>query len=78
MTGENLDISSDLHTPSPRKPGGAYRRFVGIHFTCCDVYTRVYVNRAETSYEGYCPKCCKRARIRIGPEGTDSRFFSAY
>ncbi len=78
MPGEHLDLSSD-------GPGGAgsssksskERRFVGVHFTCCDVYTRVYINRDETAYEGRCPKCAKQVRLGIGPGGTDSRFFTA-
>ena len=76
MAGENLDLSSD-----PPEPGGRQtqqKSFVGIHFACCDVYTRVYINRAATAYEGNCPKCSKRVRLRIGPGGTDSRFFTAY
>ena len=77
MTGEHLDISSDSGPERPGRPARS-RRFVGIRFACCDVYTRVYVNRGETAYEGYCPKCSRRVRIRIGPEGTDCRFFTAY
>jgi hypothetical protein len=73
-----LDISSEPG-PEPRPGGhGGRRRFVGIRFACCDVYARVYVNRTETAYEGFCPKCSRRVRIRIGPEGTDCRFFTAY
>jgi len=75
MPGENLDLSSEPPGPRNREPA---RRFVGIHFACCDVYSRVYVNRESTAYEGNCPKCSKRVRLRIGPGGTDSRFFTAY
>jgi len=78
MVGENLDLSSlgpgeERHR---RNPGG--RRFVGIQFACCGIYSRVYVNRDETAYEGYCPRCSKPVRLRIGPGGTDSRFFTVY
>jgi hypothetical protein len=79
MAGEQLDLTDD---PRRNRPLGdrlstAGRRFVGIHFTCCDVYTRIYVNRDQSAYDGNCPKCAKRVRLRIGPGGTDARFFTA-
>jgi len=78
MAGEHVDISSSPDPePTPPRSGGG-RRFVGIRFACCDVYTRVYVNRTETAYEGYCPKCSRKVRLRIDAEGTDKRFFVAY
>ncbi len=78
MVGEHLDLTdAPLDDDRRRTSAQAQRRFVGIHFVCCDVYSRVYVNREETAYEGNCPKCAKRVRLRIGPGGTDSRFFTA-
>jgi len=79
MAGENLDLSSDLprFISSGNSEAVSVRRFVGVHFVCCDVYSRVYINRDETAYEGNCPKCAKRVTLRIGTGGTDSRFFTA-
>jgi hypothetical protein len=78
MSGDHLDLSSDaprrLRSNSSASDG---RRFVGVHFACCDVYTRVYINRDQTAYDGRCPKCAKHVVLRIGPGGTDARFFSA-
>lgn len=79
MPGEQLDLTSDIVPASDESspPSAAGRRFVGIRFACCDVYTRVYVNRAGTAYEGNCPRCSRRVTIRIGPGGSDARFFTA-
>ncbi len=78
MAGESLDLSSD---PEPANTAGGRpqsRRFLGIQFACCSVYARVYVNKEGTAYIGNCPKCMKRVELKIGPGGTDSRFFTAY
>jgi hypothetical protein len=78
MAGENLDLSSNGAGPTGNGGGSTVsRRFVGIHFLCCDVYARVYVNRDDTAYQGNCPKCARRVRLRIGPGGTSARFFTA-
>ena len=37
-----------------------------------------YVNKDNTAYEGTCPKCFKKVRIKIGKEGSNNRFFKAY
>jgi hypothetical protein len=76
LSGEHLDLVSDappsLEANSPARP------FVGIHFQCCDIYTRVYINRDSTAYLGHCPRCGRAVRLRIGPGGTSERFFTAY
>ena len=73
----HLDLSSEPdHGVS--QPNGLACRFLGVQFACCSVYTRVYVNRAGTAYEGRCPKCSRPIQIKIGPEGTGERFFTAY
>jgi hypothetical protein len=79
MAGENLDLANE---PDPSGAGSRgrseSRRFLGIRFACCGVYARVYVNVDETAYEGRCPRCYRQVRVRIGPGGTDTRFFTAY
>jgi len=76
MVGERLDLSDDPTGGANRQPAVG-RKFVGVQFSCCEVYTRVYVNRDGTAYEGRCPKCAKKVRLEIGPGGTDARFFTA-
>ena len=77
MSGEHLDLTSEGPKTAASDGKPQERKFVGVQFTCCDVYTRVYVNRDATAYEGNCPKCAKRIRLGIGPGGTDARFFTA-
>ena len=77
MSGEQLDLSSDPYKNSGDNPPSG-KRFLGVHFACCGVYSRIYVNCDETAYTGYCPKCSRRVQIRIGPGGSDHRFFTAY
>jgi hypothetical protein len=73
MPGDNLDLSSD---PNPRPQQETRRRFLGVHFACCGVYARVYVNREGTEYVGRCPRCLSPARFVIGETGESGRFFS--
>lgn len=53
------------------------RPWIAVTWKCCSVYSRVYRNRAGTCYEGRCPKCGKPVQARVGPGGTDNRFFQA-
>lgn len=72
----------DLAGPSDGDAGqdaiGVGRPWLAISWRCCDVYSRVYRNRAGTHYEGNCPRCAKPVRVRIGPSGTHVRFFDAW
>jgi hypothetical protein len=73
MPGEFIDLTSNASTQAEER--ATPRPFVGIHFRCCDVYTRIYINRDTTAYDGHCPKCAKIVRLRIAPGGTNARFF---
>ncbi|MCP4725616.1 MAG: hypothetical protein GY863_11295 [bacterium] len=49
--------------------------FIGIHFKCCNVYNRIYMNNKKDAFVGWCPKCAKRVHIGISPDGVDSKYF---
>ena len=56
---------------------GSPRRYIGVMFNCCNVYTRIYLNAAGTAYVGYCPKCTAKIELKVGPGGSSSRFWNA-
>jgi len=53
--------------------------FIGVTFKCCNVYSRIYLNKEGTAFEGVCPRCYKkRVVVKIVEHGgTESRFFEA-
>jgi hypothetical protein len=53
------------------------KQFLGIHFKCCNIYSRIYKNKRGTAYEGLCLGCKRVVFVPIGKEGTNSRFFIA-
>lgn len=54
-------------------PPSSPRAFLGVHFTTCAVYGRLYKNSDGTAYEGRCPRCGFFYRVRIGPDGSRTR-----
>ena len=76
MGDESVDLTSEPNEGNAS--GGRRSHFVGINFGCCGTYARVYRNREGTAYVGNCPRCAKPVRLKIGPGGSDERFFTAY
>ncbi|MBI5764883.1 MAG: hypothetical protein HZA51_15310 [Planctomycetes bacterium] len=79
MADSRLDLTwppiEDGSTEHPAPTAG--RLWLGIHFECCDVYTRIYRQPHETQYVGRCPGCQREVAIKVGPGGTASRIFRA-
>jgi len=70
---KNESLSSQVDLGNSTK-----KKYLGLKFSCCGVYSRVYVNRDGTAYEGRCPKCLKPVQLKIGEGGTDNRFFEVF
>ena len=64
-------------TPGFGLEAGEKRKYIGILYACCGVYQRVYKDECKQLYRGRCPKCGRTAEIKVGPGGTDHRFFTA-
>jgi len=75
---DSADQQLDAYAGNGEARTSGKRRWLGIHFECCDVYSRIYKNKSGTTYVGFCPKCARKVRVPVGPDGTDSRFFSAH
>ena len=78
LAGEHVDLSSELPTDKPSRAAdaSAQRPFLGIHFTCCQTYSRIYINAQATAFEGRCPRCASPVTVRIAADGMDGRFFT--
>jgi len=63
--------------PTPPTPPKPPRPFLGILFKCCHVYARIYLNHDGTAYTGHCPRCAGRIEVRVGADGSKSRFWAA-
>lgn len=53
------------------------RPWLGVYFSCCRVYARVYLNREGNAFTGHCPRCARPVQINVRDEGTDARFWVA-
>lgn len=53
------------------------RPYIGMHFKCCNVYVRIYLNTQGTAYVGHCPKCTAKTKIKVSPVGKSDRFWSS-
>jgi hypothetical protein len=56
---------------------GNKRPFISVLFECCRVYARIYLNLEGKAFVGWCPRCQARVELKVDPEGSDARFFSA-
>ncbi|GMV92685.1 MAG: hypothetical protein AMXMBFR82_24630 [Candidatus Hydrogenedentota bacterium] len=64
-----------MQKPAPNRP--TPKPFIGIHFECCGVYARIYLNKKGDAYAGHCPKCAAPIRVKAAPGGSKNRFWSA-
>ncbi len=76
--GKELDLTSPV---GPKRGGtsghdSGEKKFLGVHFVCCDVYSRIYLKHDKSAYVGHCPRCVKRVQFQVGSGGSDSRFFA--
>jgi len=71
-----VDIDGLRAPADAASPSSGGRPWIAMRWNCCNAYSRVYRNRRDDAYEGYCPKCARRVRVGIDPsKGVNCRFF---
>lgn len=70
-----LSQASDAEEPAATPSSPSTRPSLRVLFACCGIYTHVYRTADTTAYRGRCPRCGRPVSFRVGPGGTDSRFF---
>ncbi len=77
---QHIDVISsaegDYHTAKPPRKRPA-RRWVGVRFDCCGVYTRIYRRPQARAYRGRCPRCRRLVTLRVAAHGVQARIFRA-
>jgi hypothetical protein len=53
------------------------RPFIGVIFKCCNIYSRIYINKKKSAFVGWCPKCGAKMEVLISPTGKKKNFFIA-
>jgi hypothetical protein len=74
---ERVRNHHDAGDGSAARGGVTLRPYIGVLFECCGVYVRVYRRPDQMVYLARCPRCLRLARVRVGQDGTDARFFRA-
>ena len=61
----------------PAQQDNERRPYLGVRFTCCNVYTHIFLNAQQSAFVGWCPRCAAKLEIKAGPDGSDERIFEA-
>jgi phage terminase large subunit GpA-like protein len=53
------------------------RPYVGMHFKCCNVYARIYLDAKQMHFRGGCPRCGRQVQLKATPSGSKANFWEA-